>query len=148
MNEWTQHKNFVPALRETTQPRNVPPPPQPQEIILHAPPAQSVVISETDRAIAFNISTAGLAAIVGVGGLLLSAVGWNIPLFSLSALTIFFVLAALVWFGAWLFHNASGSNGLGLITVLLQYRLLRHEQRARLDRIASMMEREKQYDDA
>jgi hypothetical protein len=31
-------------------------------------------------------------------------------------------------------------DGIGLIGVLLQYRLLRHEQRARIDRIDSMMD--------
>lgn len=113
----------------------------PQEVILHSPvELKGAAVSETDRAVAFNISTAGLAGIVGVGGLMLAVVGWQVPLLSVSALAIFFGVAAAIWFGAWLFHSAASPDGIGLIGVLLQYRLLRHEQRARLDRIDAMME--------
>jgi hypothetical protein len=101
---------------------------------------ESVAVSETDRAVAFNVSTAGLAVIVGIGGLLLAVVGWQVPLLSVSALAVFFGVAAVIWFGAWLFHNMASPDGIGLIGVLLQYRLLRHEQRARIDRIDSMMD--------
>lgn len=116
-------------------------PATPQEVILRAPvEPEAVAVSETDRAIAFNISTAGLAAIVGVGGLLLAVVGWKVPLLSVTALAIFFGVAAVIWFGAWLFHSAASPDGIGLIGVLLQYRLLRYEQRARQDRIDAMLE--------
>lgn len=118
-------------------------PATPQEVILRAPvEPESVASSETDRAVAFNISTAGLAAIVGVGGLLVAVVGWQVPLLSVTALAIFFGLAALIWAGAWLFHSAASPDGIGLIGVLLQYRLLRYEQRARHERIDAMMERD------
>jgi hypothetical protein len=122
-------------------------PPEPQEMTLHPPVRlESVAASETDRAVAFNISTAGLAAIVGVGGLLLAVVGWKVPIFSLAALAIFFSLAALIWAGAWLFHNLASPDGIGLLGVLLQYRLLRHEQRSRLDRLDSMMDGERWHE--
>lgn len=118
-------------------------PAAPQEVILRAPvEPESVAVSETDRAVAFNISTAGLAAIVGLGGLLLAVVGWKVPLLSVTALAIFFGFAALIWAGAWLFHSAASPDGIGLIGVLLQYRLLRYEQRARHERIDAMMERD------
>lgn len=122
-------------------------PPEPQEVILRAPvEPEAVAISETDRAVAFNISTAGLALIVGLGGLLLAVVGWQVPLFSVTALAVFFGAAAVIWSGAWLFHSMASPDGIGLIGVLLQYRLLRHEQRARLDRIDAMMEREEWHE--
>lgn len=115
-------------------------PATPQEVILRAPvEPPAVAVSETDRAVAFNISTAGLAAIVGAGGLLLAVVGWKVPLLSVTALAIFFSFAALIWAGAWLFHALASPDGIGLIGVLLQYRLLRHEQRARHERIDSML---------
>lgn len=115
-------------------------PATPQEVILRAPvEPEAVAVSETDRAVAFNISTAGLALIVGLSGLLVAAVGWKVPLLSVTALAIFFGIAALIWFGAWLFHAAASPDGIGLIGVLLQYRLLRYEQRARHERIDSML---------
>lgn len=152
-----QCKNFVPAapdvrsdyyvepapIRPWRQPISPPPPPAAHEIILPVEPkGAGAAVSETDRAIAFNISTAGLALIVGLGGLLVAVAGWKVPLLSVTALAIFFGLAALIWAAAWLFHAAASPDGIGLISVLLQYRLLRHEQRARLDRIDSMMERD------
>lgn len=80
-------------------------PAAPQEVILRAPvEPEAVAVSETDRAVAFNISTAGLALIVGLGGLLLAVVGWKVPLLSVTALAVFFGFAALIWAGAWLFH--------------------------------------------
>ena len=137
------HNNYVepaPIVRPWRQEIT---PATPQEVILRAPvEPESVAVSETDRAVAFNISTAGLAVIVGIGGLLLAVVGWQVPLLSVSALAIFFGLAAVIWFGAWMFHNAASPDGIGLIGVLLQYRLLRYEQRARLDRIDAMMDGE------
>ncbi|HHW84963.1 MAG TPA: ACS family MFS transporter [Chloroflexi bacterium] len=122
-------------------------PPEPQEVILRAPvEPEAAAISETDRAVAFSVETGGLAAIVGVGGVVLAMVGWQVPLFSVAALAVFFGLAAVIWFGAWLFHSMASPDGIGLIGVLLQYRLLRHEQRARLDRIDAMMEREEWHE--
>ncbi len=116
-------------------------PATPQEVILRAPAEpETVAISETDRAIAFNISTMGLAVMVGLGGLLLAVVGWQVPLLSVTALAIFFGFAALIWAGAWLFHALASPDGIGLIGVLLQYRLLRYEQRARHERIDSMLQ--------
>jgi hypothetical protein len=135
------HNNYVepaPIIRAWRPPVT---PAAPQEVILRAPvEPESVAVSETDRAVAFNVSTAGLAVIVGIGGLLLAVVGWQVPLLSVSALAVFFGVAAVIWFGAWLFHNMASPDGIGLIGVLLQYRLLRHEQRARIDRIDSMMD--------
>ena len=104
---------------------------------------QIVKTDARDRAIGFNISTAGLAAIVALGGTLITVAGWGVPILSVATLATFFALAAVVWAGAWFWYNAASPDGVGLIGVLLHYRLLRHEQRARLDRIDAMMEDER-----
>ena len=104
---------------------------------------QIVKTDARDRAIGFNISTAGLAAIVALGGTLITVAGWGVPILSVATLATFFALAAVVWAGAWFWYNAASPDGVGLIGVLLHYRLLRHEQRARLERIDAMMEDER-----
>jgi hypothetical protein len=104
---------------------------------------QIVKTDARDRAVGFNISTAGLAAIVALGGTLITVAGWGVPILSVATLATFFALAAVVWAGAWFWYNAASPDGVGLIGVLLHYRLLRHEQRARLERIDAMMEDER-----
>ena len=104
---------------------------------------QIVKTDARDRAVGFNISTAGLAAIVALGGTLITVAGWGVPILSVATLATFFALAGVVWAGAWFWYNAASPDGVGLIGVLLHYRLLRHEQRARLERIDAMMEDER-----
>lgn len=117
---------------------------QPHEVELPVPVMTKQVMqtSAVDRAHAFNISTMGLSAITGIGGLLIAVVGWGVPFLSVSALAVLFLTAGAVWGLAWLWYAAASPDGIGLIRVLLQYRLLRHEQRARLDRIDRMMDGE------
>lgn len=116
--------------------------PAPDQMHLPAPVAtqQTVRTSAVDRAKGFNISTAGLAGLVALGGTLITMAGWGVPLLSVPALAIFFGIAGAVWAAAWFWYNAASPDGIGLIGVLLHYRLLRHEQRARLERIDAMME--------
>ena len=119
--------------------------PSPEAMQLAAPVAtqQTVTTNARDRAIGFNISTAGLAGLVALGGTLITVAGWGVPILSVATLATFFALAAVVWLAAWFWYNAASPDGVGLIGVLLHYRLLRHEQRARLERIDSMMEDER-----
>ena len=116
--------------------------PAPETMHLPAPVAtqQTVHTSAVDRAKGFNISTAGLAGLVALGGTLITVAGWGVPLLSVATLATFFALAGVVWLAAWFWYNAASPDGIGLIGVLLHYRLLRHEQRARLERIDAMME--------
>ena len=46
-----------------------------------------------------------------------------------------------VWLAAWVWHMSASPDGIGLWQVLLHYRLLRHEQRARLERIQRELDR-------
>jgi hypothetical protein len=116
--------------------------PAPDSMQLPAPVAtqQTVHTSAVDRAKGFNISTAGLAGLVALGGTLITVAGWGVPFLSVATLATFFALAGVVWAAAWFWYNAASPDGIGLIGVLLHYRLLRHEQRARLERIDAMME--------
>ena len=116
--------------------------PAPDQMRLPSPveTRQIVKTDARDRAIGFNISTAGLAGLVALGGTLITMAGWGVPLLSVPALAIFFGIAGAVWAAAWFWYNAASPDGIGLIGVLLHYRLLRHEQRARLERIDAMME--------
>lgn len=121
------------------------PAPAAEAMQLSAPVAtqQIVKTDARDRAVGFNISTAGLAGLVALGGTLITVAGWGVPLLSVATLATFFALAAVVWLAAWFWYNAASPDGIGLIGVLLHYRLLRHEQRARLERIDAMMEDER-----
>jgi len=119
--------------------------PAPEAMRLPSPveTRQIVKTDARDRAIGFNISTAGLAGLVALGGTLITVAGWGVPILSVATLATFFALAAVVWLAAWFWYNAASPDGIGLIGVLLHYRLLRHEQRARLERIDAMMEDER-----
>ena len=141
-NRYRENQNYVAAPPAPVVRRVEILPPEPGAIELHAPAQtiQRLNTSHRDRAVAFNISTLGLSAIVSLGGLLLIVAGWGVPVLSVTALAIFFGIAALTWLIAWLWFNAASPDGIGLIGVLLHYRLLRHEQRARLDRIDEMMD--------
>jgi hypothetical protein len=142
MNRYTDKGNYVEAYPVPVVRKVEILPPEPGQVDLRAPVEirQELRTSHRDRAEGFNISTAGLAAMVGVGGVLLAVVGWQLPLFSLATLATFFTLAMGVWLVAWLWFNLASPDGVGVLSVLLQYRLLRHEQRARLDRIDAMMD--------
>lgn len=140
-NKYSERNNYVAAPPAPVVRRVEILPPEHSEIELAQPSTtiQQLRTSHVDRAKGFNISTAGLAGIVGLGGVLMAAVGWSIPLWSLTALALFFSLAMVVWAGAWAWWNLASPDGVSVLSVLLHYRLLRHEQRARLDRIDSMM---------
>jgi hypothetical protein len=142
-------------MNKTQYPHNFVPPAPPVRKIEILPPAEtesqrmqapvtlrSVAASERDRAVGFTISTTGLAVIVAAGSTALIAAGWGVPFLSSTTLVVFLCVCALIWAGAWLFHAASSEGGIGLMFVILQYRLLRHEQKERFRRIERMLEME------
>lgn len=125
---------FVPALPEKPTTKIDRRPAQQHELILHQPVALSTAArSELDRAVSFLLTTGGLSCIVGLGGVLIVVGGWGVPLFSVTALSVFFGVATLVWFLSWAAHLFLSDAGIALIVVLLQYRLLRHEQLLRYE---------------
>ena len=128
------------AVRVYHDPAAITPAPEAMHLPTPVETRQIVKTDARDRAIGFNISTAGLAGLVALGGTLITVAGWGVPLLSVATLATFFALAGVVWLAAWFWYNAASPYGIGLIGVLLHYRLLRHEQRARLERIDAMME--------
>jgi len=114
-------------------------PPVGYEISMNAPmptqTVQRVSTSHVDRAKGFTIVSIPLAFGVGLGGLLLGVGLFSVPLFSMTALLILFVAFIATWLIAFLWHQSASPDGVSLWTILLHYRFLRHEQRARLRRM-------------
>ncbi len=67
----------------------------------------------------------------------LAAIGLaGVPWMSWSALLVLFGVFAAVWAGAYFWHTLASPDGATILSILLSYRYVRHEQRARLDRLA------------
>lgn len=97
---------------------------------------QTVTTSHEDRAKGFSITTIPLAAGVGFVAFL-AAVGLaGVPWLSWSALLVLFGVFAAVWAGAYFWHTLASPDGATILSIVLSYRYVRHEQRARLDRLA------------
>lgn len=113
------------------------PPAQPHEL-QHSQPVQTVQrldTSHVDRARGFTIASVPLAAALGVVAFLVAVAMFGVPWLSGAALVVLFGTFAAVWLVAWLWYQAASPDGVSLFQVVLGYRLLRHEQRARLERM-------------
>jgi hypothetical protein len=97
---------------------------------------QTVTTSHEDRARGFTLTTVPLAAVVGLVALLAALGLFGVPWLSWSALLILFGVFAAVWAGAYFWHTLASPDGATILSILLSYRYVRHEQRARLDRLA------------
>lgn len=98
---------------------------------------QTVTTSHTDRARGFTITSIPLALAVGFVAFL-AAIGLaGVPWMSWSALLILFGVFAAVWAGAYFWHTLASPDGATILSIVLSYRYVRHEQRARLDRLAA-----------
>ncbi len=111
-------------------------PPMHQEARPPVTTVQTVTTSHEDRARGFSITTIPLAAGVGFVAFL-AAVGLaGVPWLSWSALLVLFGVFAVVWLVAYTWHTLASPDGATVLSILLSYRYVRHEQRARLDRLA------------
>lgn len=112
---------------------------EPLPLELDAPmPVQTVqrlATSHVDRAKGFSIVSIPLAAGVGLGGLLIAVGMGAVPLFSMGALLVLFLAFLATWLAAFLWYQSASPDGVTLWTVMLHYRLLSREQRARLRRM-------------
>ena len=88
----------------------------------------------TDRARGFQLATVPVAVAFGGGVLLVAAIGWSVPVFSVAALSVFWCAFLAWWLVGWTVHHVVSPDGIALIQALLGYRYVRHEQRARLAR--------------
>ena len=112
------------------------PPRDPQPARVPVQTLQTVATSHRDRAAGFNLVTIPLAAVAGIVALLAAVSLANMPLLSWSALLILFGAFVLVWGLAYAWHTLASPDGAVIFGILLAYRFQRHEQRARLDRLA------------
>lgn len=96
---------------------------------------QRMTTSHVDRAKGFSIVSIPLAVGVGVGGLLIAVGMGAVPLFSMGALLVLFLAFLATWLIAYIWHQSASPDGVGLWQVMLHYRLLSREQKARLRRM-------------
>ena len=131
--------NFVTAYGPGESPRQIVRRYDPLPMEIDAPmPVQTVqrlATSHVDRAKGFSIVSIPMAAGVGLGGLLLAVGLFQVPLFSMAALLTLFLAFLLTWLAAFLWYQSASPDGVTLWTVLLHYRLLSREQKARLRRM-------------
>ncbi len=129
--------------RDDPQPRRQPPalvgevlPPMMPDARPPVQTVQTVTTSHEDRARGFTITSIPLALAVGFVAFL-AAIGLaGVPWMSWSALLVLFGVFAAVWAGAYFWHTLASPDGATILSILLSYRYVRHEQRARLDRLA------------
>lgn len=96
---------------------------------------QRLATSHVDRAKGFTIKALPLSVAVGVGGLLIAVgIGW-VPLASMGALLVLFLAFLVTWLAAFVWSESASPDGVTLWQVLLHYRLLSREQKARLQRM-------------
>lgn len=135
----TRPPNFVSAADLGITPKPIARRYEPPAMEIMAPTPvrteQRLATSHVDRAKGFSIVSLPLAAGVGFGGLLLAVGLFQVPIFSMGALLVLFLAFLLTWLVAWLWYQSASPDGVALWTVLLHYKLLRHEQRARLQRM-------------
>jgi len=156
MNDWSDYEydhapavaprrpaapNYVAPGPAAIVPRQVEILPPAQHELQHAQPVQTVQRLDTsavDRAKGFTIVSVPLALALGIVALLVGIVAFGMPWLSLPALLLLFGMFTLAWLLAWLWHQSASPDGVALWQVLLHYRLLRHEQRARHGRMQEM----------
>ena len=134
-----QGGNFAPPYAPGEQPKPIVRRYDPLPMQIDAPlpvvTVQKLATSHVDRAKGFSIVSIPMAAGVGVGGLLIAVGMGAVPLFSMGALLVLFLSFLGVWLAAYVWHQSASPDGVTLWTVLLHYRLLSREQKARLRRM-------------
>ena len=130
--------NYVAPDRAPIVPRRVEVLPPAAHEVQTAQPVQTVQrldTSHVDRARGFTIASVPLAAALGLVAFLVAVALFGVPWLSGAALVVLFGVFGLVWLVAWIWYQSASPDGVALFQVLLGYRLLRHEQRARLERM-------------
>jgi len=129
----------IPRYRDGETPRPVMRRMEPLPMQVDAPmpvtTLQRVSTSNVDRAKGFSIKAIPLAAGVGLGGLLLAVGAGFVPLASMGALLVLFLTFLAVWLVAFVWSESASPDGVALWQVLLHYKLLSREQKARLRRM-------------
>lgn len=89
----------------------------------------------TDRARGFQLATVPVALCFGIGGLMVAVAGYSVPILSVTALVTFWLGFLAWWLIGWAIHHIASPDGVALLSAILGYRYLRHEQRERLGRM-------------
>lgn len=118
-------------------------PPEAHEVMPALPvqTVQKLTTSAVDRAKGFTIVSIPLAAMAGFVAFLVAVGLFSVPVLSGAALVILFGTFAGVWLIAWIWHQSASPDGVTLWQVILHYRLLRYEQRARLERMRKELDK-------
>ena len=109
-------------------------------------PARTVATLTGDyknRAEGFRIAMLPVAIVAGILAVVAAVGLFSVPFLSWTALMWFFTLFCVTWLGGFVMHQWVSPDGTALTMVWLHYRLLRAEQAARLNRMATWEE----YDD-
>ncbi len=97
---------------------------------------QSIVTGDyRDRAEGFQLATVPIAVAFGVGVLLVSVVGFSTPLFSVAALTVFWVSFLLWWLLAYAIHLLFSPDGTAFIGAVQGWAYINREQKERHKRM-------------
>jgi hypothetical protein len=110
---------------------------QPGELPSMLPVAQTSVELRTnyvDRSKGFQIATLPISIAFGVGALVVAVVGYSVPVLSLGALAVFWLAFLGWWLLGWAIHHLASPDGVALLSAILMYRIVRHEQRERIKR--------------
>jgi hypothetical protein len=84
------------------------------DVPLSAQAVVAVHTSAVDRAKGFAIGLRELGLVLGGLAVIVGVVGWRIPFFSLTTLTIFGVVYALAWAGGWFWSQLISPEGVML----------------------------------
>lgn len=84
-----------------------------------------------DRAKSFNVATFPVATAFGVGALIVSIVGWNVPIVSVAAVAAFWFGYLGWWLLSWIVYHLFSADGLALVHTILGWRMLYREQAER-----------------
>lgn len=87
-----------------------------------------------DRAEGFQVATVPIAVAFGVGVAIVAIVGFGTPVFSISALTVFWLAFLAWWLAGWLIHNLLSPDGVAFLHTILGWRYIYREQRERMRR--------------
>lgn len=135
------------GLRRPKQPANFVTPVTKKETVL--PPASLSVVehnlgvqptatqhiemrtSAVDRAVGYLIASVPLYGAFAFAVLLLACLGWNIPIFSITALIVFWVVFVATWVTGWIYTLLVSAEGVSLFEAKRKWDLLDREQRQR-----------------
>jgi len=84
-----------------------------------------------DRAEGFQIAIKPLSTIMGFLSVIVAVMGIGVPFFDLAIIAWFGTAFCITWAFGWAFNQFVSPDGATLLSALLGYRLIRHEQQQR-----------------